>query len=76
MEHLDIMNGFYSIRKSQHHLHRKSLLGSPGIVRSDKFEIRGLRWLEKFEWNRLYRVLATCCTVGMERSLWSVWFEV
>ncbi|KAE9541106.1 hypothetical protein AGLY_004351 [Aphis glycines] len=58
------------IRRSRHHLRFKRLPGSPGMLRVDKFEIRGLRWLKRFEWNRLYRVLATCCTVGIERSLW------
>jgi hypothetical protein len=76
MELLDIVNGFYSIRRSQHHFRLKRLLGSSGMVRSNKFEIRELRWLERFEWSRLYRILATCCTVGMEMSLWSVSFEM
>jgi hypothetical protein len=38
-----IVNGFYSVRRSRHHLHFKRLPGSPGILRVDKFEIRGLR---------------------------------
>jgi len=41
--------GFYSVRKSRHHFRFKRLPGSPGMLRVDKFEIRGLRWLERFE---------------------------
>jgi hypothetical protein len=76
MELFDIVNGFYSIRRSRNHLRFKRLLGSLRMVRSDKFEIKGWRCLERFEWNRLYRVLATCFTVVMEKSLWSVSFEI
>jgi hypothetical protein len=32
MELLDIVNGFYSIKRSRHYLHLKRLLGSPGIA--------------------------------------------
>jgi hypothetical protein len=70
-----VADGFYSVRRSRHHFRFKCRPGSPGMLGVDKFEIRGLRWLERFEWNRLYRVLATSWTVGIDRSLWSVSFE-
>jgi hypothetical protein len=41
---------------------------SSGILRTDKLDIRELRWSNKFEWRRLSDVFGI---VGTKRSLWN-----